>query len=412
MSKSNPIVRNTAMLYIMNIAKLIFPLITQAYLARVLDPEGGFAVYTYVRSSVMTYVQLVIDFGFLLSATKAIARVREDREQVGRIVGHVMAGKGLLSLAALAVLAVMSLFIPLLGENPVYTALSFVQAATTIFLVDFLFHGLERMHVITVRYFITRVITVGLTVCLIHDDGDLLLIPVLEIVGNLAAIGWVWRDIRRSGIPVRFCSWRQSFALLKDSFVYFLSDIASTAFGALNTLIIGVVMTQRDVSVWGVAMTFVSAVQMMYTPITNSIYPHMVREKSLGVIKKVLMIFLPVVVLGCVVVWFGAELLVTILAGTEFLDAAPLLRWLIPLLFVSFLAAIFGWPVLGAIGRSREVTVTTITAAVVQVLGLIALLALDQFDFFHLAMLRAATDLLMTLHRMYYCRKYRHEFHA
>ena len=82
MSKSNRIVQNTAMLYIMNIAKLIFPLVTQAYLARVLNAEGGFAVYTYVRNSVMTYVQLVIDFGFLLSATRAIAQVREDREQL------------------------------------------------------------------------------------------------------------------------------------------------------------------------------------------------------------------------------------------------------------------------------------------------------------------------------------------
>ncbi len=410
MAKSNRIVQNTAMLYLMNIAKLIFPLLTQAYLARVLDPEGGFAVYTYVRSSVMTYVQLVIDFGFLLSATRAIAQVREDREQVGRIVGHVMVGKGVLSLAALAVLAVLSLFIPLLGENPVYTMLSFVQAVTTIFLVDFLFHGLERMHVITIRYFITRVITVALTFLLIKNDGDLLLIPLLEIIGNVAAIGWVWLDIRRSGIPVRFRSWKESWSMLKDSFVYFLSDIASTAFGALNTLIIGIVMTERDVSVWGVAMTFVSAVQMMYTPITNSIYPHMVREKSLGVIKKVLMIFLPLVAVGCVVVWFGAELLVLILAGEGLLDAAPLLRWLIPLLFISFLAAVFGWPVLGAIGKSRETTITTITAAAAQVLGLVALLAMGRFTFFHLAMLRAATDLLLTVHRMLYCWKYRREF--
>ena len=410
MSKSNRIVQKTAMLYIMNIAKLIFPLVTQGYLARVLSADGGFAVYTYVRGSVMTYVQLVIDFGFLLSATRAIAQVREDREQVGRIVGHVMVGKGFLSLAALAVLAILSLFIPLLGSNPVYTALSFLQAMTTIFLVDFLFHGLERMHVITIRYFITRVITVALTFLLIKDDGDLLLIPLLEIIGNLAAIVWVWLDIHRAQIPVRFRSWKETWAMLKDSFVYFLSDIASTAFGALNTLLIGIVMTERDVSVWGIAMTFVSAVQMMYTPITNSIYPHMVREKSLGVIKKVLMIFLPVVVIGCVVVWFGAELLVMILAGKELLDAAPLLRWLIPLLFISFLAAIFGWPVLGAIGKSKETTITTITAAAAQVAGLVVLLAVDRFTFFNLAMLRAGTDLLLTVHRMGYCWKYRKEF--
>ena len=410
MSKQNRIIQNTAMLYIMNIAKIVLPLLTMPYLTRVLDRNGGYAVYTFVKNSIMTYVQLVIDFGFLLSATKAIAQVREDKEKVGEIVGHVMLGKGFLSLAALAVLAVMSLFIPLLGQNPMYTFLSFVQAATTIFLVDFLFHGLERMHVITIRYFITRAVTVVLTFLLIHDDSDLLLIPTLEILGNLAAIAWVWWDIHKMQIKVRIRSLRTTWAMLKDSFVYFLSDIASTAFGALNTLLIGIMMSESDVSLWGVAMTFVSAVQMMYNPIINSIYPHMVREKRFGVIKKVLLVFMPVIVLGCIVVWFGADLLVFLLGGTEYPDAAPLLRWFIPLLFISFPAMLFGWPVLGAIGRTRETTATTIVAAAVQVLGLVILTVTDRFTFFNLAMLRAATDLLMFLLRAAVCWKHRHEF--
>ena len=408
MSKKNRIVRNTAMLYLMNIAKLVLPLLTIPYLTRVLS-TGGYAVYYYVRT-VLTYVQLIIDFGFLLSATRDIARFREDKEKVGEITGHVMLGKGVLSLAALVVLAVMCMFIDLLRQNPLYTFLSFVQAATTIFLVDFLFHGLEQMHVITIRYFITRAVTVGLTFLLIHDDGDLLLIPTLEIIGNLVAIAWVWWEIKRMQIRVRVRSWKTTWVMLKDSFVYFLSDIASTAFGALNTLILGIVMTDHDVAIWGVAMQFVSAVQMMYNPVINSIYPHMVREKRFSVITKVLKIFIPLIVLGCIVVFFGAELLTAILGGAKYAEAAPVLRWFIPLLFISFPAMLFGWPVLGAIGKTRQTTLTTIVAAAAQVLGLGLLLALDQFTMFNLAMLRAATDLLMFLLRAGCCWKYRREF--
>ena len=44
------------------------------------------------------------------------------------------------------------------------------------------------------------------------------------------------------------------------------------------------------------------------------------------------------------------------------------------------------------------------------IVHLIVLLALGQFTLFHLTMLRAATDLLMFLHRLWYCRKYRNEF--
>ena len=408
MSGQNRIVKNTAMLYIMNIAKLVFPLLTMPYLNRVLSIPAA-ADYGFIKST-MTYVQLIIDFGFLLSATRDIAQIREDKREVGRITGHVMVAKGMLSLLALAVLAVMTLFIGRLNRNPVYTLLSFIQAVTTIFLVDFLFHGLEQMQVITVRYFITRAITVCLTFLLIKDDGDLLLIPTLEILGNLAAILWVWWEIRRLQIKVWFRSFRTAWTMLKESFVYFLSDMASTAFGALNTLLVGVMLADREVAFWNLAMQFVSAVQMMYNPIINSIYPHMVREKRFTVIKKVLLVFLPLIVVGCVIVYFGADLLVFILGGDKYPDAAPLLRWFIPLLFISFPAMIFGWPVLGAIGKNRQTTVTTVIAAVVQILGLGVLVAADAFTLFNLTMLRAGTDLLLFASRALVCWKYRKEF--
>lgn len=406
--RNNRIVRNTAMLFVMNIAKIIFPLLTVPYLTRVLSVEG-YATYYYIKS-VLTYVQLIIDFGFLLSATKDIANARNDLQKVGEITGHVMLGKGFLSMAALVVLGIMTLFIDRLHQNPMYTLLSFVQAATTIFLVDFLFHGLEQMHVITIRYFITRAITVGLTFVLIHNDGDMLLIPTLEIIGNLVAIVWVWREIHHMGISVRVKSLKTTWKMLKESFVYFLSDVASTAFGALNTLLIGIMLSDQDVSFWGVAMTFVSAVQMMYNPIVNSIYPHMILNKDLKVIRNVLFVFIPVIVVGCVIVWFGADLLVAIMGGAKYLGAAPLLRWLVPLLFISFPAALFGWPVLGAIGKTKETTITTIIAAVVQVLGLVVLMVIGQFNLFTLAMLRTATDLLLTVLRLGYFIKYRKEF--
>ena len=405
----NRIVKNTAMLYIMNIAKLVFPLLTLPYLAKVLSTDAN-AVYTYVKNSALMYVQLIIDFGFMYSATKSIAQVRQDKDKIGQIVGNVMVGKGLLSVMAFAVLAVMSCFIGLLGKNPLYTALSFVQALTTIFLLDFLFHGLEQMHIVTIRYFITRVITVALTFLLIKDDSDLLLIPTLEILGNLAAIIWVWWEVRKMQIKVRFTGLRDVWRNLKESFAYFLSDMASTAFGALNTLIIGIVMPEKDVVIWGYAITFVSVVQMMYNPIVNGIYPHMVREKSFDVIKKVLMVFLPLIAIGCVIVWFGDDLLAKILTGGEYPEVAPILRYFIPLLFISFPAILFGWPVLGAIGKTKETTITTIICAAVQVLGLVILLALKQFSLFNLALLRAATDLLMFVLRLGVCLKHKKEF--
>ena len=404
----NKVVQNTAMLYIMNIAKLIFPLLTLPYLTRVLSVDG-YAVVTYVKA-VMTYVQLIIDFGFILSATKDIVRAGDNKTEIGYITGDAILGKGLLSLASLAALAVMTLQIPILRQNPVFTFLSFVYVALSIFLVDFLFRGLEKMHIITIRYLITRSITTVLTFVMIKNDTDLLMVPVLEIIGNLVAIVWIWSGIRKMGICVRVRSLRSAWVMLKDSFVYFLSNMASTAFGALNTLLVGIWCSTADVAFWGLAMQLVNAIQALYSPVINGIYPQMIREKSLHLIKKVLQIFMPLITVGCLIIYFGADLILGLVGGEKYAAVASLFRWFIPLLFISFPAMLFGWPVLGAIEKSKETTQTTVITAVLQTGGLVALKAVGGFTLVNLAILRAATELFMCTLRAGCCYKYRKMF--
>lgn len=118
-SKGKSLAFNVSMLYIMNIAKLVFPLITLPYLTRVLSVDC-YGVVSYVKAT-MVYAQLVVDFGFMLSGVKAITEAREDRELVGRITGNVILAKVMLSIASLAVIVTGSTFYSdLAGEYAIY----------------------------------------------------------------------------------------------------------------------------------------------------------------------------------------------------------------------------------------------------------------------------------------------------
>lgn len=46
-------------------------------------------------------------------------------------------------------------------------------------------------------------------------------------------------------------------------------------------------------------MQMVNAIQTMYIPITEGIYPQMVRSRGFKLIKKVMLIFMPLVFIGC-----------------------------------------------------------------------------------------------------------------
>ena len=273
----NKLVMNTAMLYIMNIAKLVFPFMTLPYLTRVLSVEG-YAVVSYVKS-VMQYMQLTVDFGFMLSATSAIVSVYGDGRKIGNIVSNTILAKLMLSVVSFAALVVMTVSIELLRQNSMYVLLSFVTVALSSFLVDYLFRGLEQMQEVTFRFVTMKGIATALTFLLVRSDADLLWIPVLDIIGTLAALVLVWSRIHKYDVQLCMPSIREAWNHLRESFRYFVSDIATTAFGALNTLLIGILLPTAQIALWSVAMQIISAVQVMYNPIQGGIYPEMVRSK-------------------------------------------------------------------------------------------------------------------------------------
>ena len=400
--------KNTSMMYLMNIAKMVFPLITLPYLTRVLSVDG-YAIVAYVKA-VMQYAQIALIFGFVLSATKDIVNARENKKLIGEITGGVLEAKGVLSIIVGIIIIVMALFIPILRENPLYTLLAFINIVITEMLADFLFRGLDKMEVITIRFVVSKMLSTALTFVFIKSDADLLLVPIFDILGSLLALFWVLKEIKKLGIQIIPVKISRAIQMLKKSAIYFASDMATTSFGALNTVLVGIFMSRADVSYWSICLQLVGAVQSLYTPITNGIYPTMIRTKSFGFIKKITLLVMPVIIAGCVFCYFAAQYILLIIAGHQYIEATVVFQALIPVLLFSFPAMLYGWPALGAINKENQTSLTTIVTAVIQVIGLFVLIALNGFTLVNIAFLRGGTELFMMLMRVAYCYKFRNEF--
>lgn len=392
--------KNTAMLYIMTFARLIFPLITLPYLARILSEES-YGFVSYVKSC-MTYIQLVVDFGFLLSSVKDIVKLNGDKDGIGKVVGNTFLSKIILSIIAFVVLIFMVAVIEILKLNVFFVFLSFIGVATTAFLADFLFRGIEKMEYITFIYLIAKGVSVILTFVLVKSDSDLIWVPVLDIITNLISIFITLIIIKKLEIKIRVSGIKDCFKMIKDSFVYFLSGVASTVFAALNTLLIGIFIVDLTViAYWSMSLTIITAIQSLYGPITNSIYPHMIKEKKLSFIHKTLMIFMPIVIVGCIISIVFSDFALLVVGGEKYLPASNLFKLMVPILLFSFPAQVYGWPTLGAIGKVKETTASTIISAVFQVVGIVILVIIGQFNVYALAILRGLTELVLLLTRTF-----------
>ena len=127
----------------MTIAKLVFPLLTLPYLTRILS-EDSYGFVAYVKSC-MTYMQLIVDFGFILSSVKDIVNANGDKKRIGQITGNTFLSKLILCAISAVALIVMLYAIEILQMNVLFVVLSFVTVATTSFLADFFFRGIEKM---------------------------------------------------------------------------------------------------------------------------------------------------------------------------------------------------------------------------------------------------------------------------
>lgn len=398
--KDRRLLNNTIMMYLMTVAKLVIPLISLPYLTRVLSVDCYGSV-SFVKS-LMSYFQILMDFGFLLSATKDIMGYIKNGEAPNRVIGDSLYAQ--IMLAGIAIIGgVVCLFcFDILKGFELYTILSLINVLLSIFLFEYVFKAYEQMGKIALRYTLMKLVALVLTLIFIKSDKDVLLIPIFDIIASIVAIVLVAVQMKKMGIKIDFNFRRikDAWASLKKSFVYFISNFATTAFGALNTVIIGIALSTSDVAYWSVAMQLVSVVQAIYNPIITSAHPMMLRTKSLKIIHKIMLIYMPMIFVGCGLILFLGDWAVTLVFTESYLMSATILKYLIPLLIFSFPGMLYGWPCLDCINKAKATSMSTIISAVVQVVGLGFVALIGQFNLVTLIIVRNITEMTLCGIRM------------
>lgn len=397
------LLKNTVYLYILTFTKMIFPLLTLPYLTRVLSIEN-YGLVAYVKAY-NSYVQLLLDFGFILSATRYVVQYKNDNYMLGKITGNVLVEKSILGILGIISTLILSEYIPLLQSNKLFVWLFLVSSLITIFIPDFLFRGIEKMEYITYPFVVSKTIVLILTFVIIKGNSDLLFIPILEILGNSIAAVFSLYFVYHNKVRIALDNYKVWLADIKDSSIYFFSNFATTIFGALTTLIVGIYMGKVEIAYWSICMQFVAAAKSLYSPIVNSIYPHMLNKIDWPLVKKISKLFAIPITLGSLVVIFFGNKIMMIIGGESFYNAGFILKILLPVFIVSFYSMLIGWPVLGAQGKVRETTKTTIVSSVIQIVGIVLLIVFNRFDLLMLALCCDISELYLLISRLLLLRK-------
>lgn len=387
------------MLYIMQFSTYLLSFIVVPYETRVLGPTyyGKLGVAT----AIMVYFQLVIDFGFLLSATEDVSRNREDRGKVSKILTAVTIDKIFLTIGSVIVLLVLCQILPSWREDRTFYMLFLIATAVNSMIPDYLYRGLEQMTAITVRTVAIKTFFTVMIVLLLKRPEQYCIIPILNIIGNTAALIGVYVHLYRQ-MDIRFvrCTAREVWDSFRRSSTFFYSRIATSVYTASNTVILSVISAGSSIGYYSLADKLVTTAKNGLSPISDSMYPYMTKNKDFKLVWKILKIIMPVIIGGCAIVFIFACPLCEIVFGAGYGDAAPVLRVMLPVVIVILPSYILGFPTLSAMGLSKYANYSVVFGSALHVFNLLVLYFTGNMNMVTLGALVSVAEIAILLFRI------------
>lgn len=313
------ILKNLSYLTILQVINMVIPLLTYPYLVRVLGGElYGLIIFVL---SIMTYLSILLDFGFNVIATKNIAKVRDNKKELSLVVSSVYFIKFCIWII---------LFISLLLLSYLFSTSSLYLIAFGVCFYEFLFpqwffQGIEKMKYVTIINLLTKIIFVVIIFSLVRDKEDYLYVPiayaVVALINGLVGL-FTMIVIEKVSIVVPEIDDVKNCA--KEAMPIFLSKVVSKFKDQSNTLLIGYFIGMKDVALYDVVNKVVGIINGLLQTVVNVLFPYFSRKKNKKMLKYS---FLFVSFMGfffyLVFLFFGEEI-VLILAGSELKSAASL----------------------------------------------------------------------------------------
>lgn len=399
-SRANGLKKNTLYLYALTGSNYVLGFISIPYLTRVLGPETygliGFGQAFY------TYTQLILDFGFILSATALVSAARENPYKIGQILSSTILAKGILLLVVGGGVLILCLNVEIFKSDPLLFGLYVCYSAANVLLPDFVYRGIEQMGMITVRAVMVKCLALLGILLFVNDPGDYHLVPLLYAVSSFVAAIVVYSHLRRRcQIWFQRVSFKDVFHSLKGSAQFFLSRVATTVFQALNMLLIGGFYHGSPTVGWYSATNnCISAGRAVSSPIADSLYPYMLRTQNYRLFIKIVCVGFPVLSLIAFLAGIYAKQICVLLFGEGYEMAAPLLCLMLPLIPTAFLSYLFGFPALSPMGKAKIANYSIYVGSLIQAIGLVLLFVINNFGVYQLCILTLISEIAVVIVRL------------
>jgi len=394
------LVANFSYLTLLQVAGYIFPLITMPYLARVIGVEG-FGKIAFA-SAIIVWFQTVSDWGFNFTATRDVAKNRDNKEKVSEIFSNVLWARCILTVVSFLLLVITILLIPKFKENASLILVTFLLVPGHIMFPDWFFQAVERMKYITILNLLSKLLFTIVVFVFIKEKSDYILQPLFTSLGYLiSGIIAMYLIINKWGVKLKRPLFREILKTIKGSTDVFINNIMQNLYNSFSVMLLGFFGGPVSNGLLDAGSKFVAIVQQFMSVISRTFFPFLSRRIDKHTLYSKFSFF--IALLFTVLLFIFAPIIIKLFFTQEFNDAILVLRIMsFSILFLS-LSNIYGTNYMIIQGYEKQLRNITFISSII---GFVVSFPLIYFfDYIGAAFTIVFTRSLLGLLIAYFARK-------
>lgn len=327
---NQPMMTNSLYLYLAHFSDYIFSILILPFVARILGPEE--LGYIALSQTFGVFLLLFMDFGFSLTASREVARLKRQKDKLAKYIGKMVTFK-LVLIPVIILLSFLTIsFLNIFQNLPHYILIVMIGAIFQGLSPTWFFQGIERLKILALSKIFFRFLGALIIFIFINDEKDgwimlmgysltSILIFIHLFIYMLKKIG----KINLSKINDLSKVWISSFWVL-------LLTIIPVIYQNFAAFFLSSIVNPIELGLYFGASKIYRAFNSLFSPIGQAVYPRLVASNEIDsdeaktLFLKVFWILFILGLVFCCFLFVFPNFFIELLLGHQFLESASTLK--------------------------------------------------------------------------------------
>jgi O-antigen/teichoic acid export membrane protein len=392
------------------ISQVFFPLITFPYLARTLGPEHV-GVLNFAESIAKYFVMLAA-LGIPIYGIREIAKVQNELKERTKIFAEIFTINLICTLGLSFIFLAAVFFIPQLNKEKVLFYWTIAYFIFQVFYLEWFFNGMNQFKFIAIRQFIIRFFFIIFVFILIKSQFDY--VNYMRMQFGLSVLLAI---INFNNLSKHISLNKEAFSNLdlrkhiKPLLYIFLTIFSISIYFSLDTILLGFLANNESVGYYSTALKLNKLIIAVFGAVTVAIFPSLINlyhsqqiEKFRELIRQVFFVLVSLSIPAIVIFISCAKEIVHVLFSQNFDRSILPLQITAPLILIVSLSSIFGFQVLSALAKDRQILYSAIIGMSVSIV--LSILLVPTLMEVGEAITILVTELSVSVSFIYFTKKY------